>query len=158
MVLEFSLNDAADAPFASPERRGYEQLLRNLLRLPGGPPALIQLHHHRWNRALPDSDIIESGVFYETPAEMQLTLFAQVRPGGWNAAWLAGSLAALPLLRGWQQEQLCSSLQCATGLWQQTVLPLPQPNLPPFLPSFLPFLACSTTISPPCPCGQQCTR
>jgi hypothetical protein len=32
-VLEFSLNDAADAPFASPERRGYEQLLRNLLRV-----------------------------------------------------------------------------------------------------------------------------
>jgi hypothetical protein len=104
-VLEFSLNDAADAPFASPERRGYEQLLRNLLRLPGGPPALIQLHHHRWNRALPDSNIIESGVFYETPAEMQLTLFAQVWPGdwkvgrwdaGWLAAWMAGRHAGWP--------------------------------------------------------------
>lgn len=34
MVLEFSANDKRDAPYADPERKGYEQLVRKLLALP----------------------------------------------------------------------------------------------------------------------------
>lgn len=45
-MLEFSLNDAEDAPFASPWRAAYERLLRTLLALPLRP-ALLQLHHFR---------------------------------------------------------------------------------------------------------------
>ena len=35
IVLEFSANDKKDAPYTDPERRGYEQLVRKLLQLPG---------------------------------------------------------------------------------------------------------------------------
>ena len=146
VVLEFSLNDAADAPYPSAERRGYEQLLRNLLALPGGPPALIQLHHHRWHRALPDSDVIESGLFYETPAESQLTTFAQVRPGGSYGA-IVGQL--------WRY---CGAASCVPAASAQTsqlahsaAVPAPNPWCPPPLP-------CSTTIFLPSPCGRRYTR
>lgn len=35
VTLEFSVNEKPDAPYPSPERRAFEQLLRRLLRLPG---------------------------------------------------------------------------------------------------------------------------
>lgn len=35
IVLEFSANDKKDALYTDPERRGYEQLVRKLLQLPG---------------------------------------------------------------------------------------------------------------------------
>ena len=35
VVLEFSANDKRDAAYTDPERRGYEQLVRKLLALPG---------------------------------------------------------------------------------------------------------------------------
>ena len=35
VVLEFSANDKRDAPYTDPERKGYEQLIRKLLQLPG---------------------------------------------------------------------------------------------------------------------------
>jgi hypothetical protein len=35
VVLEFSANDKRDAPYSDPERKGYEQLIRKLLKLPG---------------------------------------------------------------------------------------------------------------------------
>ena len=35
MVLEFSANDQRDVPYSHPERKGYEQLIRKLLKMPG---------------------------------------------------------------------------------------------------------------------------
>lgn len=35
VTLEFAVNEKPDAPYPSPERRAFEQLLRRLLRLPG---------------------------------------------------------------------------------------------------------------------------
>ena len=78
MVLEFSVNEPIDLPFASGDRRGYEQLVRHLLRLPGRP-ALLQLHHFRWWHPVPNSTEVEDGYFYETPLESQLSVFAMVR-------------------------------------------------------------------------------
>ncbi|KAL4448549.1 hypothetical protein ABPG75_005768 [Micractinium tetrahymenae] len=76
VVLEFSLNDAEDAPFDSPWRAAYEQLARTLLALPSCP-ALLQLHHFRWWHPVPGSDALEPGLFYQPPVEDQLTVFAK---------------------------------------------------------------------------------
>ncbi len=35
VVLEFSANDQKDAPYSHQERKGYEQLIRKLLQMPG---------------------------------------------------------------------------------------------------------------------------
>lgn len=40
MVVDFTVNEPEDAEYASAERRGYEQLLRRLLQLPGRCVAL----------------------------------------------------------------------------------------------------------------------
>lgn len=42
VVIEFTVNDKADLRLADPQRRGYEQLVRKLLRLPGAP-AVVQV-------------------------------------------------------------------------------------------------------------------
>lgn len=47
MVAEFTFNEPGDQPFTSPQRRGFEQLLRKLARLPGAP-AVVVLHHYAW--------------------------------------------------------------------------------------------------------------
>lgn len=62
-----------------PQRKGYEQLLRKLLRLPGGAdghgrmegPAVVQLHTWSWWRATP-----QPGLFAFPEAEAQHTLFS----------------------------------------------------------------------------------
>ena len=57
--------------------------MRALLRLPGRP-ALLQLHHHRWwHPPAPGASggadgPLQGGLFYETPTEQQLGVFAQV--------------------------------------------------------------------------------
>jgi len=35
VVVEFTINDSKDNPYTAGDRRGYEQLLRKLLALPG---------------------------------------------------------------------------------------------------------------------------
>ncbi|KAL4423775.1 hypothetical protein ABPG75_001076 [Micractinium tetrahymenae] len=75
-VIDFTVNDAEEAAYDSAERRGYEQLLRKLLKL-SSRPAIIQLHHHRWWHVADGSNNIEEGAFYHTPAEAQLLVFAQ---------------------------------------------------------------------------------
>jgi lysophospholipase L1-like esterase len=74
VVLEFSANDKKDAPYTDPERRGYEQLVRKLLQLPGRP-ALIQLHHYAWWHAVGDG-VNDGGLFYHPAGEAQLGTFA----------------------------------------------------------------------------------
>lgn len=74
IVLEFSANDKKDAPYTDPERRGYEQLVRKLLQLPGRP-ALIQLHHYAWWHAVGDG-VSDGGLFYHPAGEAQLGVFA----------------------------------------------------------------------------------
>jgi hypothetical protein len=76
VVVETTQNDAEDAPYASPERRGYEQLLRGLLALPRRPAVLL-LHHHRWWR-LGKGNALLGGLFHMPAAEAQLGVFAQV--------------------------------------------------------------------------------
>jgi hypothetical protein len=70
------MNEENDAPYTKPQRRGYEQLVRKLLRMPG-PPAIIQMHHYAWWRA--HADGVEQGIFYFPQAEAQLYVFSQVR-------------------------------------------------------------------------------
>ena len=45
--MEFTYNEPGDVEFNSPPRKGFEQLLRKLLRLPGGPAVLL-IHHYAW--------------------------------------------------------------------------------------------------------------
>lgn len=75
VVLEFSANDKRDAPYSDPERKGYEQLIRKLLKLPGRP-ALLQLHHYAWWHAVGDG-VLDGGLFYYPAGEAQLGVFAQ---------------------------------------------------------------------------------
>lgn len=73
-IIEFTMNEENDAPYTKPQRRGYEQLVRKLLRMPG-PPAIIQMHHYAWWRA--HADGVEQGIFYFPQAEAQLYVFSQ---------------------------------------------------------------------------------
>ena len=75
VVVEFTFNEHSAVPFPHPTRRGFEQLLRKLLRLPASP-AVIVLHHYAWFYAYGDG--VEAGLYYR-PAEAQLSTLAQVR-------------------------------------------------------------------------------
>ncbi|EFN58305.1 expressed protein [Chlorella variabilis] len=73
VVVEFTFNEHSAVPFPHPTRRGFEQLLRKLLRLPASP-AVIVLHHYAWFYAYGDG--VEAGLYYR-PAEAQLSTLAQ---------------------------------------------------------------------------------
>ncbi|KAI7839277.1 hypothetical protein COHA_006975 [Chlorella ohadii] len=73
VVVEFTFNEPGDQPFIFPHRRGFEQLLRKLARLPRAP-AVIVLHHYAWYFS--DGDGLKAGLFYRA-AEMQLSTMAQ---------------------------------------------------------------------------------
>lgn len=73
IVVEFTVNERPDEPYTSAHRRGYEQLLRKLLRLPG-PPAVVLMHHYAWWRAIGDG--VDRGLYYFPQAEAQLTVFS----------------------------------------------------------------------------------
>lgn len=105
MVLEFTMNENADVPFTEPQRRGYEQLLRKLLRMPG-PPALLQLHHYAWWRAAEDG--VDGGLFYYPMAEAHLYVMSQVGAGH-------GALPALGTLRclSWARRVRAGDAACA---------------------------------------------
>jgi len=47
VTLEFTINENANAPYPSPDRRAYEQLIRRLLHFPT-PPAVLMVHHYAW--------------------------------------------------------------------------------------------------------------
>ena len=65
--------------FDSDRRKGFERLLRALLRLPAAP-AVALLHHYAWPRA----GAPPGGLYYAS-AEADLTVFGQV---GWvGEAW-----------------------------------------------------------------------
>jgi hypothetical protein len=63
-------------------RKGFEQLLRKLLRLPSRP-LVVLLHHYPWWYAVEGG---RPGIFWQG-GEMELDQFAQVpkRIGGWGA-------------------------------------------------------------------------
>ena len=77
VVVEFTFNESPDLPYTTANRRGFEQLLRKLLRMRRAP-AVIMLHHYAWYFS--DGDGVEAGLFYR-PAEAQLGTMAQV--GAW---------------------------------------------------------------------------
>ena len=70
-----SFNEPPEAPLVDPTRRGFEQLLRKLARLPRAP-AVIVLHHYAWYFAAADG--LQAGLFYHRP-EQHLSTLAQVR-------------------------------------------------------------------------------
>ena len=74
MVVEFTFNELQNAEMTHPGRRGFEQLLRKLLRLPGRP-AVVVLHH--WAAYFTGGNERSGGVFY-TAGEQQLGVMAQV--------------------------------------------------------------------------------
>ncbi|KAI7839286.1 hypothetical protein COHA_006984 [Chlorella ohadii] len=72
VVLEFTVNERAEAPMTSPERRSYEQVIRQLLGYPS-QPAVLLLHTYAWWEARGDG--LDRGLFYHPP-EQDLTLFS----------------------------------------------------------------------------------
>lgn len=76
--LEFTVNEAANSPYQSPERRSFEQLLRRLVSRKYQPAVLI-LHSYGWWNSFGDG--VDRGLFYQQP-ELQLTAFSHVRGGG----------------------------------------------------------------------------
>ena len=68
------MNEKSKAPYTSPERRSYEQLIRRLLKLPGRPAVMLLHHYGYWEAA---GDGLDRGLFYREP-EGQLTAFAHV--------------------------------------------------------------------------------
>lgn len=72
VVIEFTYNEPHDKEYDSPQRRGFEQLLRKVLDLPGAP-AVIMLHQYSWWFTYGDG--LTNGLYY-LPAEAQLTVFA----------------------------------------------------------------------------------
>jgi hypothetical protein len=87
--LEFTVNEKSNAPYTSPERRSYEQLIRRLLKLPGRPAIMLLHHYGYWEAA---GDGLDRGLFYREPEE-QLTAFAHV--SGLLLAWVHASDACL---------------------------------------------------------------
>ncbi|KAL4440672.1 hypothetical protein ABPG77_000381 [Micractinium sp. CCAP 211/92] len=87
VVAEFTFNEPGDQPFTSPQRRGFEQLLRKLARLPGAP-AVVVLHHYAWWFC--HGDGIKGGLYYRA-AEAQFATLAQYydmpSPSVRDAAW-----------------------------------------------------------------------
>lgn len=87
VVAEFTFNEPGDQPFASPQRRGFEQLLRKLARLPGAP-AVVVLHHYAWWFC--HGDGVKGGLYYRA-AEAQFATLAQYydmpSPSVRDAAW-----------------------------------------------------------------------
>ncbi|KAI7841869.1 hypothetical protein COHA_004398 [Chlorella ohadii] len=73
VFVEFTVNDRPDLPLTDPQRKGFEQLLRKLLRLPGRP-AVVLLHHYPWWRASGDGRRL--GLFYYPLTEQHFTLLA----------------------------------------------------------------------------------
>lgn len=71
VVVEFTYNEPEDEPFDSPPRRGFEELLRKLLRLRNGPAVLL-LHHYAWWYTYGDG--VKYGLYYR-PGEAQLSTF-----------------------------------------------------------------------------------
>lgn len=142
LVLEFTFNEAADQPYTSPSRRGFEQLLRKLLRLRNSPAVLL-LHHYAWYFAFGDG--VPAGLFYRQ-AEEQLGTLAQVAGQPWRgrvcmaaAACGGGQLPAYK--RGGGQP-----LDAADALPTCTAVP------PLSLRSTTTFLAprCATPSTPAC--------
>ena len=72
--MEFTYNEPADVLFNTPQRKGFEQLLRKLLQLPS-QPAVVMLHHYAW--WFNQGDGASYGLFYR-PAENQLGVFGEV--------------------------------------------------------------------------------
>lgn len=98
LVLDFTFNEAPDLPYTSPSRRGFEQLLRKLLRLPNSP-AVVLLHHYAWYFAFGDG--VGAGLFYRQ-AEEQLGTLAQVgaQGGGERGSSSAGFAGQQQLAAG----------------------------------------------------------
>ncbi|KAL4431189.1 hypothetical protein ABPG75_006445 [Micractinium tetrahymenae] len=70
--LEFTVNEAQNSPYQSPERRSFEQLIRRLLARKH-PPAVLILHSYGWWNSFGDG--MDRGLFYQQP-ELQLTAFS----------------------------------------------------------------------------------
>lgn len=89
--MEFTVNEDDNAPFDSPQRRRFEQMLRKLLLLGAahggtgipshgdwdieGGTAIVVLHHYAWHATAGDG--LAAGLFYNT-SEAQLGMFANV--------------------------------------------------------------------------------
>ncbi|GAB4813470.1 hypothetical protein N2152v2_000516 [Parachlorella kessleri] len=76
VVLEFTFNEPPELPYDHPHRRGFEKLLRKVLRLPSRPLVVV-LHHWAWWHATAYTDTGVVGGLYWGGAETQLSLFAQ---------------------------------------------------------------------------------
>ena len=109
-MVEFTFNELADLPYTQPQRRGFEQLLRKLLRLPSAP-AVVVLHHYGWWHSAGDG--VGAGLFYRR-AEEQMGTMAQVGKAGPRRQ--AGRLA------GWQA--VTQFVELPAGGWGHSSLPV----------------------------------
>lgn len=71
VFVEFTYNDHEN-PYDSPVRRGFEQLLRKLLALPG-QPAVVMVHYYSWWFTYGDG--LDRGLYYYPGAD-QMSVFA----------------------------------------------------------------------------------
>eukprot|EP00887_Chlorella_sp_A99_P006691 scaffold3.g6691.t1 len=74
-IIEFTTNDPPAAPYASPARRAYEQLLRGLLRRPG--VAVVLLHHYAWWVPVASEGEAAAGGQFHHIGEASLAAFGQ---------------------------------------------------------------------------------
>ena len=74
VTIEYTINENSTAPMTSLERRSYEHVVRQLLRL-GSRPAGLLLHHYSWWGGHQPR-----GLFHKNP-EADLTLFSHVGAG-----------------------------------------------------------------------------
>ncbi|KAL4855511.1 hypothetical protein ACK3TF_003849 [Chlorella vulgaris] len=73
ITVELTYNEHPNLPFTSSDRKGFEQLLRKLLRMPKAP-AIVLLHHFSWHQNIGDG--VAEGLYYRG-AEPHLATLAQ---------------------------------------------------------------------------------
>lgn len=128
VTLEFTVNESPKAPYTSPERRSYEQLIRRLLKLPGRP-AVMLLHHYAYWEA--HGDGLDRGLFYREP-EGQLTAFAQyydlpalsVRAAAWHL--MKAGIDRFKVDR--VARQTAHRFLLPNGTWQEGFIPIAAPD------------------------------
>ena len=128
-VIEFTYNEPEDEAYDSPSRRGFEELLRKLLKLKNGP-ALVLLHHYAWWFTYGDG--LQYGRYYRA-GEGQLQVFANVS-GASRERWSVGSRARVHVCACAVCRCICARMSrpvvCVTAGALRTPAPPARPVLP----------------------------
>jgi hypothetical protein len=120
VTIEYTINENSTAPMTSLERRSYEHVVRQLLRL-GSRPAVLLLHHYSWWGGHQPR-----GLFHKNP-EADLTLFSHVSSGPLSGNAVLAFGARLNCAETEPPACRCSSQAvCRDGVWQLACFPSSQ--------------------------------